>query len=91
VTQWLSFASHHLRAAAAARLHDMLGEHGVDVLTARADAHRALAILDQHLAERGFDGGCWLVGDNPTIAAWRAFRTWPCPPTAASRSSATIG
>ena len=67
VMMWLSFAGGELMAASAARLHDSFG-YDLDIDKARADAHAAFTIMDDHLAERAVFGGSWLVGDNPTIA-----------------------
>lgn len=68
VAMWLAFAGNELMAASAARLHDMLGYREIDIEAARAGAHRALAVLDEHLAEQGFEGRQWLAADHPTIA-----------------------
>lgn len=67
VMMWLSFAGGELMAISAARLHDMLG-YELDADKARANGRAALRILDDHLADRGFEGGEWIVGDAPTIA-----------------------
>jgi len=67
IMMWLSFAGGELMALSAARMHDMLG-YELDIETARANGRKALRILDDHLADRGIDGGQWIVGDAPTIA-----------------------
>ena len=67
VMMWLSFAGGELMAISAARMHDMLG-YELDADKARANGRAALRILDDHLADRGFEGGEWIVGDAPTIA-----------------------
>lgn len=67
VMMWLMFAGGELMAASAARLHDALG-YALDVKAARANAHAAFRILDDHLAERAIGGHVWIAGDAPTIA-----------------------
>lgn len=67
VMMWLAFAGGPLMAASAARLHDALG-YDLDIERARADAHRTLTVLDDHLTERALLGKTWIVGDAPTIA-----------------------
>ena len=67
VMMWLSFAGGEIMAASAARLHDALG-YEWDIQKARADAHAAFTILNDHLSERAIRGKCWIVGDAPTIA-----------------------
>jgi glutathione S-transferase len=67
VVQWLAHADEITATASAARLHDMLN-YDLDVDAARAGAHGALRILDDHLTEREFCDGQWLVGETPTIA-----------------------
>lgn len=64
---WLMFAGNELMAASAARLHDVLG-YDLDVEDARARAHRAFRVLEDHLTGRELQGGSWIVGDTPTIA-----------------------
>lgn len=67
VMMWLMFAGGELMAASAARLHDLLG-YELDIEAARANAHTAFRILDDHLTRREIEGGKWLVGDHPTVA-----------------------
>lgn len=67
VMMWLMFAGGELMASSAARLHDALG-YPIDVKAARANAHAAFRILDDHLALRAIAGSVWIVGDAPTIA-----------------------
>lgn len=67
VMMWLMFAGGELMAASAARLHDALG-YDLDIAAARANAHAAFRILDDHLTLRGIAGGRWIVGDTPTVA-----------------------
>jgi glutathione S-transferase len=73
VMQWLGFASDELRHALAARAHDMLAETLIDIESARAQAHRALAALDEHLSAQSFDGNDWLTGKAPSIADLACF------------------
>jgi glutathione S-transferase len=65
--QWLAFADLITATASAARLHDMLG-YTLNVEEARAGAHRAFRILEDHLTDREFEDCGWLVGGAPTIA-----------------------
>jgi len=67
VMMWVMFAGGEMMAASAARLHDALG-YQLDVERARANAHVAFRILDDHLTERLLQGGRWIVGEHPTIA-----------------------
>lgn len=67
VMMWLSFAGSQLSALSAARLHDMLG-YELDAENALKNSRLALRVLDDHLADRGIEGGQWIVGDTPTIA-----------------------
>ena len=67
VAMWLAFADQITATASAARLHDVLN-YELDIKAARAGAHQAFRVLDDHLTEREFHGGCWLVGDHATIA-----------------------
>jgi glutathione S-transferase len=69
IAMWLGFAGGELMHSAAARLHDMLlGYEDVDAERARRDAHGALRVLDEHLAECEFDGQDWIAARHPTIA-----------------------
>jgi len=65
---WLALADEITRTASAARLHDGLGYGHVDIEAARAGAHAAFRVLDDHLAARQAFGHMWLVGDAPSIA-----------------------
>jgi len=67
VMMWLAFAGGEITAASAARLHDALS-YDLDIDKARADAHHAFTILDDHLTERQIREKTWLVGEGPTIA-----------------------
>jgi glutathione S-transferase len=69
LAMWLDFGAALAASAGAARRHDGLLEHTVDIERARADAHDLLRRLDEHLwfAEQlGHDWLCPL--DHPTIA-----------------------
>jgi len=69
IAMWLAFAGGELMHSASARLHDMLlGYEEIDAERARRDAHAALRVLDEHLAECEFDGQPWLAASHPTIA-----------------------
>lgn len=67
VMMWLAFAGGEVMQASAARLHDALG-YDLDIAAARAGAHRAFEVLDDHLAEQAILGREWIVGGTPTIA-----------------------
>ncbi|MDF2371536.1 MAG: glutathione S-transferase N-terminal domain-containing protein [Rhizobiaceae bacterium] len=67
VMMWLMFAGNEIMAASAARLHDVLG-YELDIEAARANAHAAFRVLDDHLTERALIGKTWIVSDHPTIA-----------------------
>jgi len=67
ILQWLAFAGRLTDTAGAARLHDMINRP-LDIDRARNGAHKVLRELEAHLTERGYEGGSFLVGDNPTIA-----------------------
>jgi glutathione S-transferase len=64
---WLMFGGGEIMNASAARLHDMLG-YRLDIDAARRNARDAFRLLDDHLTQREFDGGEWIVGKTPTIA-----------------------
>jgi len=67
VMMWLMFAGGELMASSAARLHDVMG-YKLDINAARANAHAALRVLEDHMTARGLLGKKWIVGDAPTIA-----------------------
>ena len=68
IAMWLSFAGGEIMNSSAARLHDMLG-YDLDIEKARAAAHDAFRILDDHLTEREITGRDWIAaGTRPTIA-----------------------
>ncbi len=67
VVQWLAFADSITGTSSAARLHDMLG-YDLDIVAARAGAHRLFRILDSHLSQQEFEGHHWIAGPSPTIA-----------------------
>lgn len=67
IAMWLSLAGGEIMNASAARLHDMLG-YDIDIDKARAAAHAAFRVLDDHLSDREIAGAEWIVGDGPTIA-----------------------
>jgi len=66
---WLEFAGALAASAGAARRHDGLLDHSVDIERARRDAHGLLRRLDEHLWFAEQQGDDWLVPlDHPTIA-----------------------
>lgn len=68
IAMWLSFAGGEIMNSSAARLHDMLG-YDFDIERARAAAHDAFRVLDDHLTDQGIRGHGWIVdGRHPTIA-----------------------
>jgi len=67
VMMWLMFAGCELMASSAARLHDVMG-YTLDIDAARANAHAALRVLEDHLTAQELLGRKWLVGDTPTLA-----------------------
>lgn len=69
VSQWLAFADGITATASAARLHDALFYHHIDVEAARTGAHRMFRVLDEHLWFAEGAGQSWIcLGDHPTIA-----------------------
>jgi glutathione S-transferase len=69
IAMWLAFAGGELMALSAARLHEMLmGYENIDIAQARRDGHRALQLMDQHLAEAEMAGHLWIAAAHPTIA-----------------------
>jgi len=68
VSTWLAFAAALTPTASAARLHDGLLYHHIDVDEARRGAHEQLAVLDEHLWFNEDAGWSWLCTvDQPTI------------------------
>ena len=68
IGQWLAFANGITATASAARLHDGLF-YELDVVAARAGAHRLFRILDEHLWFREQEDRSWICNaSHPTIA-----------------------
>jgi glutathione S-transferase len=67
VMMWLIFAGGELMAISGARMISVLRYPG-DLEVMREKARAAMRVLEDHLTERGFSGGRWIVGDTPTIA-----------------------
>lgn len=67
VMMWVMFAAGELMSASSARLHDAFG-YRLDIDAARADAHAAFRVLDDHLTLREIEGAMWIVSDHPTVA-----------------------
>lgn len=67
VMMWVMFAGGELMNSSAARLHDALG-YKLDVHAARANAHAAFRVLEDHMTVREIAGSKWIVGETPTIA-----------------------
>lgn len=72
VMMWLGFAGNELSVLRTGRQVAMLGAAG-DLEALRAKGRVALRLLEDHLTERGFGGGEWLVGEGPTLADIAAF------------------
>jgi glutathione S-transferase len=69
IAQWLAFADGITATASAARLHDALFYHHIDVEAARTGAHRLFRMLDDHLWFAEDAGQSWICpSDHPTIA-----------------------
>jgi glutathione S-transferase len=69
IAQWLAFADAITGSSSAARLHDALFYHEIDLDAVRASAHRLFRILDEHLFFAEEVGQNWICpGDCPTIA-----------------------
>jgi glutathione S-transferase len=69
ISTWLSFADALTQTASAARLHDGLLYHHIDVASCRAGAHELLGVLDEHLWFAEYAGHAWLCpAGHPTIA-----------------------
>ena len=74
VAQWLATADEITRTASAARLHDALGYHHLDIDACRAGARAVFRVLDDHLAERATEGLRWLASaPESTIADLACF------------------
>ncbi|NVM91214.1 glutathione S-transferase [Variovorax sp. SG517] len=74
VAQWLATADELTRTASAARLHDALGYHHLDIDACRTGARAVFRVLDDHLAERATEGLRWLASaPEPTIADLACF------------------
>jgi glutathione S-transferase len=67
VMMWLMFAGGEIMAISAARMISVLRYPG-DLEGLKVKGRAALRVLEDHLTERGFEGGEWIVGDAPTIA-----------------------
>lgn len=72
VMMWLAFVGQRLRPLSEARLVTMLGLDG-DLGVLKTGGRRALRVLEDHLTDRGLNGGAWIVGDSATIADIAAF------------------
>jgi glutathione S-transferase len=69
ISRWLSFADSLRESAGAARLHDGLLQHHIDIDAARRDAREQLAVLDEHLWFGEQEGLAWLCAPgHPTVA-----------------------
>jgi glutathione S-transferase len=74
VAMWLATADEITRTASAARLHDALGYHHLDIEACRAGARAVFRVLDDHLAEQAGQGLRWLASaPEPTIADLACF------------------
>lgn len=74
VAQWLATADEITRTASAARLHDALGYHHLDIDACRAGARAVFRVLDDHLAERTAEGLRWVASaPEATIADLACF------------------
>ncbi|SFO76847.1 glutathione S-transferase [Variovorax sp. OK605] len=74
VAMWLATADEITRTASAARLHDALGYHHLDIEACRAGARAVFRVLDDHLAEQAGHGLRWLASaPEPTIADLACF------------------
>ena len=69
IAMWLATADEITRTASAARLHDALGYHHLDIEACRDGARAVFRVLDDHLAEQAGAGLRWLASaPEPTIA-----------------------
>lgn len=67
IAMWLHFAARDLAPVAAARLAIIFGaSEGLEDGKRRALA--AFRIMEDHMTRRGFEGGAWFVGEDPTLA-----------------------
>ncbi|KIQ33678.1 glutathione S-transferase [Variovorax paradoxus] len=74
VAMWLATADEITRTASAARLHDALGYHHLDIEACRSGARAIFRVLDDHLAEQASAGLRWLASaSDPTIADLACF------------------
>lgn len=74
VAMWLATADEITRTASAARLHDALGYHHLDIDACRSGARAIFRMLDDHLAEQASTGLRWLASSpDPTIADLACF------------------
>ncbi|WP_306878079.1 glutathione S-transferase family protein [Variovorax boronicumulans] len=74
VAMWLATADEITRTASAARLHDALGYHHLDIDACRSGARAVFRVLDDHLAEQASAGLRWLAAEpEPTIADLACF------------------
>ena len=69
ISQWLAFGDSLTGSASAARLHDTLCYHHLDIEKCRSVAHSQFRILDEHLFFQEELGNDWICdGVKPTIA-----------------------
>jgi glutathione S-transferase len=69
VARWLAFSSDLAATAGAARVHDAMLAHEIDVQTCRERAHVLMRALDDHLWFNEQQGMPWLCSpEHPTIA-----------------------
>jgi glutathione S-transferase len=69
LSMWLAFAAALTKTCGAARLHDALLHHHIDVATCRSDALELLRSLDEHLWFGEQEGQAWLLPrTEPTVA-----------------------
>lgn len=69
IAMWLATADEITRTASAARLHDALGYHHLDIDACRGGARAVFRVLDDHLAEQASAGLRWLASaPEPTVA-----------------------
>ena len=74
VAMWLAMADEITRTASAARLHDALGYHHLDIDACRSGARAVFRVVDDHLAEQASAGLRWLASaPGPTIADLACF------------------